>query len=53
MELLVEDERQMEALGGRNCSKIMVWRNRLEALDLQYPSGWFLEKNLEAVVPIR
>lgn len=43
----------MEGLGGPNCTKIMVWRNGLEAPQLNYPSGWSLERNLDAVVPLR
>ncbi|KAJ4768848.1 Glycosyltransferase [Rhynchospora pubera] len=53
VELLVEDERQMEGLGGNNCTKIMVWRNGLEAPQLDYPSGWSLGGNLGAVIALR
>ncbi|KAJ3670804.1 hypothetical protein LUZ60_008230 [Juncus effusus] len=51
VELLIEDERQMEGLGD-NCTKIMVWRSSLEAPQLNYPSGWSIQNNLQAFVPL-
>ncbi|KAI3718039.1 hypothetical protein L1987_70030 [Smallanthus sonchifolius] len=52
IEQLVEDESQMEAtpLG---CSKIMNWHLHLEAHELGFPKGWLLQKNLDAVLPIK
>ncbi|GJM93593.1 hypothetical protein PR202_ga10160 [Eleusine coracana subsp. coracana] len=51
IEKLVEDEGQMEGLAD-NCTRIMVWNFDLEPPQLNYPSGWLLQRNLDAVVPI-
>ncbi|XP_062206491.1 probable beta-1,4-xylosyltransferase IRX9L [Phragmites australis] len=51
IEKLVEDESQMEGLAD-NCTRIMVWNFDLEPPQLNYPTGWLLQKNLDAVVPI-
>ncbi|XP_076883909.1 putative beta-1,4-xylosyltransferase IRX9H [Bidens hawaiensis] len=51
IEQVVEDESQMEATPF-GCSKIMNWHLHLEALELGYPKGWLLQKNLDAVLPI-
>ncbi|KQK09166.1 probable glucuronosyltransferase Os01g0675500 [Brachypodium distachyon] len=51
IERLVEDESQMEGLAD-NCTRIMVWNFDLEPPQLNYPTGWLLQKNLDAVVPI-
>ncbi|KAL6845295.1 hypothetical protein ACP4OV_024790 [Aristida adscensionis] len=51
IEKLVEDESQMEGLAD-NCTRILVWNFDLEPPQLNYPSGWLLQKNLDAVVPI-
>uniref|UniRef100_A0A0A9GNL3 Glycosyltransferases n=1 Tax=Arundo donax TaxID=35708 RepID=A0A0A9GNL3_ARUDO len=51
IEKLVADESQMEGLAD-NCTRIMVWNFDLEPPGLNYPSGWLLQKNLDAVVPI-
>lgn len=51
IEKLVEDETQMEGLAD-NCSRVMVWNFDLEPPQLHYPTGWLLQKNLDAVVPI-
>ncbi|KAL6614746.1 hypothetical protein ACP70R_037016 [Stipagrostis hirtigluma subsp. patula] len=51
IEKLVEDESQMEGLAD-NCTRILVWNFDLEPPQLHYPTGWLLQKNLDAVVPI-
>ncbi|TVU35543.1 hypothetical protein EJB05_17439 [Eragrostis curvula] len=51
IEKLVEDESQMEGLAD-NCTRIMVWNFDLEPPQLNYPIGWLLQRNLDAVVPI-
>jgi hypothetical protein len=51
IERLVEDESQMEGLAD-NCTRIMAWNFDLEPPQLKYPTGWLLQKNLDAVVPI-
>ncbi|KAK1601393.1 hypothetical protein QYE76_017775 [Lolium multiflorum] len=51
IERLVEDESQMEGLAD-NCTRIMAWNFDLEPPQLNYPTGWLLQKNLDAVVPI-
>ncbi|XP_031490881.1 probable beta-1,4-xylosyltransferase IRX9H [Nymphaea colorata] len=49
---LVEDESQMEGLPD-SCSKIMAWHLHVENGVLEYPRGWRLKHNLDAVVPIK
>ncbi|KAK4274217.1 hypothetical protein QN277_017477 [Acacia crassicarpa] len=52
IEQLVEDESQMEgSLTG--CSKIMNWHLHLDARNTYYPKGWLLQKNLDAVIPVK
>ncbi|KAF8695998.1 hypothetical protein HU200_036879 [Digitaria exilis] len=51
IEKLVEDETQMEGLAD-NCSRVLVWNFDLEPPQLNYPTGWLLQKNLDVVVPI-
>ncbi|BAD73380.1 3-beta-glucuronosyltransferase-like [Oryza sativa Japonica Group] len=51
IEKLVEDESQMEGLGD-NCTRVMVWNFELEPPQVNYPIGWLLQRNLDAVVPI-
>ncbi|KAL5221128.1 hypothetical protein ABZP36_025841 [Zizania latifolia] len=51
IEKLVEEESQMEGLGD-NCTRVMVWNFELEPPQVNYPTGWLLQKNLDAVVPI-
>ena len=51
IERLVEDESQMEGLAD-NCTRIMVWNFDLEPPQLSYPTGWLLQKNLDAVMPV-
>jgi putative beta-1,4-xylosyltransferase IRX9 len=51
IEKLVEDESQMEGLAD-NCTRILVWNFDLEPPQLNYPSGWLLQRNLGAVEPI-
>ncbi|KAJ7958866.1 Glycosyltransferase [Quillaja saponaria] len=48
IEQLVEDESQMEG-SPPSCSKIMNWHLHLEAHNHNYPKGWLLQKNLDAV----
>lgn len=52
IEQLVEDESQMEA-SPHGCLKIMNWHLHLGARDIDYPKGWMLQKNLDAVIPIK
>ncbi|KAK9270470.1 hypothetical protein L1049_026050 [Liquidambar formosana] len=52
IEQVVEDESQMEG-SPPGCSKIMNWHLHLEAHNLVYPKGWLLQKNLDAVLPIK
>ncbi|CAL5205294.1 unnamed protein product [Lathyrus oleraceus] len=52
IEQLVEDERQMEGLSA-GCKKIMNWHLHLDVHNVVYPKGWMLEKNLDAVIPIK
>ncbi|XP_066309393.1 probable beta-1,4-xylosyltransferase IRX9L [Miscanthus floridulus] len=51
IEKLVEDETQMEGLAD-NCTRVMVWNFDLEPPQLNYPTGWLLQKNLDIIVPI-
>ncbi|KAI3818567.1 hypothetical protein L1987_12377 [Smallanthus sonchifolius] len=53
IEQLVETtfESQMEVTN--LSSKIMNWHLHLEAHELGYPKGWLLQKNLDAVLPIK
>lgn len=51
IEKLVEDETQMEGLAD-NCTRVMVWNLDLEPPQLNYPTSWQLQKNLDIVVPI-
>lgn len=52
IEQVVEDEGQMEGTPP-GCSKIMNWHVHLEARNFDYPRGWLLQKNLDAVLPIK
>lgn len=52
IEQLVEDERQMEGLPP-GCSKILNWHLHLDADNIVYPKGWVLQKNLDAVIPVK
>jgi len=52
IEQLVEDESQMEG-SPRGCSKIMNWHLHLDAHNIVYPKGWVLQKNLDAVIPVK
>lgn len=52
IEQVVEDEGQMEGTTP-GCSKIMNWHVHLEARNFDYPRGWLLQKNLDAVLPIK
>ncbi|KAJ1391966.1 Nucleotide-diphospho-sugar transferase [Sesbania bispinosa] len=52
IEQLVEDESQMEG-SPPGCFKIMNWHLHLGANNIVYPKGWMLQKNLDAVIPIK
>lgn len=52
IEQVVEDESQMEAVP-YTCLRIMNWHFHLDAQGLYYPKGWLVEKNLDAVLPIK
>ncbi|XP_059631209.1 probable beta-1,4-xylosyltransferase IRX9H [Cornus florida] len=52
IEQVVEDESQMEAIP-LGCSSILNWHLHLEARELVYPRDWLLEKNLDAVLPVK
>ncbi|KAJ7965845.1 Glycosyltransferase [Quillaja saponaria] len=52
MQQLVEDESQMEG-SPPGCSKIMNWHLHLEARNHNYPTGWWLQKNLDAIFPTK
>uniref|UniRef100_A0A7N0UX27 Glycosyltransferases n=2 Tax=Kalanchoe fedtschenkoi TaxID=63787 RepID=A0A7N0UX27_KALFE len=50
IEQLVEDESQMEGILP-GCATIMNWHLHLESFKQRYPKGWFLQKDLSAVLP--
>uniref|UniRef100_A0A368UJE8 Glycosyltransferases n=1 Tax=Glycine max TaxID=3847 RepID=A0A368UJE8_SOYBN len=52
IEQLVEDESQMEG-SPPGCSKILNWHLHLAANNIVYPKGWVLQKNLDAVIPVK
>lgn len=52
IEQVVEDESQMEGTP-HGCSRIMNWHLHLEVHNFFYPRGWLLQKNLDAVVPLK
>ncbi|TKY74496.1 beta-1,4-xylosyltransferase IRX9H [Spatholobus suberectus] len=52
IEQLVEDESQMEG-SPPGCSKILNWHLHLDAHNIAYPKGWVLQKNLDAVIPVK
>lgn len=52
IEQLVEDESQMEG-SPPGCSKILNWHLHLDAHNIVYPKGWVLQKNLDAVIPVK
>ncbi|XP_065880912.1 probable beta-1,4-xylosyltransferase IRX9H [Euphorbia lathyris] len=52
IEQVVEDESQMEGVPD-SCSRILNWHLHLDAHGLIYPNGWQLQKNLDAVLPIK
>eukprot|EP01018_Ginkgo_biloba_P015931 Gb_17465 [translate_table: standard] len=52
IEQVVEDESQMEGLAN-GCSKVLVWRLHFTASGLVYPSGWIVENNLDAIIPLK
>ncbi|GAB2293696.1 Pglcat2p [Dionaea muscipula] len=51
IEQLVEDESQMEGVP-HSCGRIMNWHLHLEAHGCDYPRGWLLQNNLDAVLPL-
>ncbi|XP_018432934.1 probable beta-1,4-xylosyltransferase IRX9H [Raphanus sativus] len=52
IEQVVADESDMEGVPPA-CSRILNWHLHLDALDVPYPQGWVMQKNLEAVVTVR
>ncbi|KAK7351533.1 hypothetical protein VNO77_11066 [Canavalia gladiata] len=52
IEQLVEDESQMEG-SPPGCSKILNWHLHLGTHNIVYPKGWMLQKNLDAVIPVK
>ncbi|XP_054788596.1 probable beta-1,4-xylosyltransferase IRX9H isoform X2 [Prosopis cineraria] len=52
IEQLVEDESQMEG-SPTGCCKIMNWHLHLDARNANYPKGWLLQKNLDAVISVK
>ncbi|KAJ4850651.1 putative beta-1,4-xylosyltransferase irx9h [Turnera subulata] len=52
IEQVVEDESQMEGVP-LGCSRILNWHLHLDARGLIYPKGWLLQKNLDAVLPVK
>ncbi|XP_027355531.1 probable beta-1,4-xylosyltransferase IRX9H isoform X2 [Abrus precatorius] len=52
IEQLMEDESQMEG-SPPGCSKILNWHLHLDAHNIVYPKGWMLQKNLDAVIPVK
>ncbi|KAH9613251.1 hypothetical protein KSS87_008108, partial [Heliosperma pusillum] len=51
IEQVVEEESQMEGIPD-SCGKIMNWHLHLDARGVEYPRGWILQKNLDAVLSI-
>ncbi|KAK7311732.1 hypothetical protein RJT34_10047 [Clitoria ternatea] len=52
IEQLVEDESQMEGFPP-GCWKILNWHLHLGAHNIVYPKGWVLQKNLDAIIPVK
>ncbi|CAN7127406.1 unnamed protein product [Brassica rapa subsp. narinosa] len=52
IEQVVADESDMEGVPSA-CSRILNWHLHLDALDVPYPQGWVMQKNLEAVITVR
>ncbi|KAF6157900.1 hypothetical protein GIB67_015216 [Kingdonia uniflora] len=52
IEQVVEDETQMEGIPNE-CLRVMNWHLHLESHNLAYPSGWFLQKNLDVILPLK
>ncbi|KAK7410422.1 hypothetical protein VNO78_01195 [Psophocarpus tetragonolobus] len=52
IEQLVEDESQMEG-SPSGCSKILNWHVHLDVHNIVYPKGWVLQKNLDAIIPVK
>lgn len=51
IEQLVAEESQMEGMPD-GCGKIMNWHLHLDARGVAYPGGWFLQRNLDAIMSI-
>ncbi|CAF1709438.1 BnaC03g58000D [Brassica napus] len=52
MEQVVADESDMEGVPPA-CSRILNWHLHLDALDVPYPQGWVVQKNLEALITVK
>ncbi|CAN7133659.1 unnamed protein product [Brassica rapa subsp. narinosa] len=52
IEQVVADERDMEGVPPA-CSRILNWHLHLDALDVPYPQGWVVQKNLEALITVK
>ncbi|XP_074286967.1 putative beta-1,4-xylosyltransferase IRX9H [Silene latifolia] len=51
IEQVVEEESQMEGIPD-SCGKIMNWHLHLDTRGVEYPRGWILQKNLDAILSI-
>ncbi|KAL0698795.1 hypothetical protein Bca4012_054917 [Brassica carinata] len=52
IEQVVADESDMEGVPPA-CSRILNWHLHLDALDVSYPQGWVVQKNLEALITVK
>ncbi|KAF8084095.1 hypothetical protein N665_0734s0019 [Sinapis alba] len=52
IEQVVADESDMEGVPPA-CSRILNWHLHLDALDVPYPQGWVVQKNLEALITVK
>ncbi|CAH8349789.1 unnamed protein product [Eruca vesicaria subsp. sativa] len=52
IEQVVADESDMEGVPP-SCSRILNWHLHLDALDVPYPQGWVVQKNLEALITLK
>jgi hypothetical protein len=52
IEQVVADESEMEGVPPA-CSSILNWHLHLDALDVPYPQGWAIQKNLQALITMK
>ncbi|CAL9216459.1 unnamed protein product [Arabidopsis halleri] len=52
IEQVVADESEMEGVPPA-CSRILNWHLHLDALDVPYPQGWAIQKNLQALITMK